>query len=65
MGKDAAHIAAAEQELASWLTAQGPVPDWPGLEALSPARAYPGRHGAIMLAWQAAQQLLPSGRLAR
>lgn len=62
VGKDAARITATEQELTSWLAGQGPMPEWPGLEALSPARAYPGRHGAILLAWQAAQQLLPSGR---
>ena len=62
VGKDAERIAATEQELAFWLTGQGAMPEWPGLEALSPARAYPGRHGAILLAWQAAQQLLPSGR---
>lgn len=65
LGKDAAAIATTEQELLSWLGGQGSMPDWPGLEAIAPARAYPGRHGAIMLAWQAAQQLLPSGRMAR
>lgn len=60
VGKDAVGIAAAEQGLRAWLAGQGPMPDWPGLDAIAPAQAYPGRHGAIMLAWQAAQQLLPS-----
>jgi NifU-like protein involved in Fe-S cluster formation len=61
VGRDAAEIATTEQALLAWLAGQGPMPNWPGLEAIDPARAYPGRHGAIMLAWQAAQQLLPSG----
>jgi NifU-like protein involved in Fe-S cluster formation len=60
VGRDAAEIATTEQALLAWLAGQGPMPNWPGLEAIDPARAYPGRHGAIMLAWQAAQQLLPS-----
>jgi hypothetical protein len=37
------------------------LPDWPGLTAIAAARDYPARHGAIMLAWQAARQLLPTG----
>ena len=61
VGRNAAGIATTEQALLAWLAGQGPMPNWPGLEAIDPARAYPGRHGAIMLAWQAAQQLLPSG----
>lgn len=65
MGKDAAGIATTEQGLRAWLAGQGPMPDWPGLDAIAPACAYPGRHGAIMLAWEAAQQLLPSDRMAR
>jgi NifU-like protein involved in Fe-S cluster formation len=60
VGQDAVGIATTEQALLAWLAGQGPMPDWPGLDAIAPARAYPGRHGAIMLAWQAAQQLLPS-----
>jgi NifU-like protein involved in Fe-S cluster formation len=40
--------------LESWLAVDGPVPDWPGLDLLVPARAYPGRHGAMLLPWKAA-----------
>jgi NifU-like protein involved in Fe-S cluster formation len=60
VGSGAPVIATAHQELLTWLAGNGAMPDWPGIEAIAPAMAYPGRHGAIMLAWQAAQQLLPS-----
>lgn len=61
IGLGAPALATAHNALLAWLKGDGPLPDWPGLEAIAPARAYPGRHDAIMLAWQAAQQLLPSG----
>lgn len=38
----------------NWLHGEETVPAWPGLDLLSPARAFPGRHGAILLPWQAA-----------
>lgn len=60
LGRDAAEIAGTERALLAWLGGDGAMPDWPGLDAIAPARAYPARHGAIMLAWQAARQLLPS-----
>lgn len=59
-GRDAADIAAAETALRAWLSGEGGLPDWPGLDAIAAARDYPGRHGAIMLAWQAARDLLPT-----
>lgn len=64
-GKSAAEIEAAHTALAAWLAGSTPRPDWPGLELLEPARAYPARHGAIRLAWQAARELLSTGALAR
>ena len=65
IGKTGAQIARAGAGLAAWLTGDGPRPDWPGLELLEPARAYPARHGAIKLAWQAATELLPTGDMPR
>lgn len=53
-GRTRQDVAAAREEIASWLSADGALPDWPGVEALEPARAYPGRHAAILLAWDAA-----------
>lgn len=61
IGRDAASVAAAERALRAWLSGEAPRPDWPGLELLEPARAYPARHSAILLAWQAAQGLLHTG----
>jgi len=60
VGRGAANIMDAEQALTQWLAGDEALPDWPGIEVLAPARAYPGRHGAIMLAWQAARNLFPS-----
>ncbi|MEJ5975951.1 iron-sulfur cluster assembly scaffold protein [Novosphingobium sp. PS1R-30] len=60
MGRDARAIAAADDAIAAWLAGEGDLPDWPGLAAIAAARDYPGRHGAIRLAWQAARQLLPT-----
>lgn len=59
-GRDAAAIAHATEELAAWLKEGGPLPDWPGLSAIAAAREYPARHGAIMLAWNAARDALSS-----
>lgn len=61
IGRDAAGIAAANEAIGKWLAGEGDMPDWPGLSAIAAARDYPGRHGAIRLAWQAARQLLPTG----
>lgn len=47
-------------QIEGWLAGDSELPDWPGLDAIAPARDYPARHGAIMLAWRAARQLLPS-----
>ena len=59
-GRDAAAIHRAAEAMAGWLADGAAMPDWPGLDALAPARAVPGRHGAIMLAWNAARDLLPT-----
>ncbi len=60
IGREAAGIAELGRALDAWLAGDGPRPDWPGLDLLEPARAYPARHGAIKLAWQAARELLPT-----
>lgn len=58
-GRDRQSIQAARNAIARWLTDDGPLPEWPGLAVLDPARAYPARHGAILLAWNAALAALP------
>lgn len=59
IGRSRADIHGAEHALARWLSGEGASPEWPGIDTIAPARGYPGRHGAIMLAWQAAKELLP------
>jgi NifU-like protein involved in Fe-S cluster formation len=60
-GKSGADIAHARQSIAVWLADGGPLPDWPGLVTLEAARAFPGRHNAILLAWDAALAALANG----
>lgn len=60
MGRGLAEIEAAHRALTAWLAASGDLPDWPGLDAIAPARDYPARHGAIMLPWTAARDALSS-----
>lgn len=59
-GRGLAAIEAAHGALTAWLAGAGELPDWPGLEAIAPARAFPARHGAIMLPWTAARDALSS-----
>ena len=59
-GRSAEEIGEASEAIEDWLAGRRERPDWPGLEAIEVARDYPGRHGAIMLAWQAARELLSS-----
>lgn len=59
-GRSADDIAAARIALAQWLTGEEAAPEWPGIALLNPARGYPARHGAILLAWDAALAALAS-----
>jgi NifU-like protein involved in Fe-S cluster formation len=58
-GRTRGEIATARNAIADWLRMDGPMPDWPGFAVLEPVRAYPGRHGAVLLAWDAALAALP------
>lgn len=53
-GRDRAEIAAARAAIGQWLAGEGALPAWPGLDVIAAAQAYPSRHGAIVLAWDAA-----------
>jgi NifU-like protein involved in Fe-S cluster formation len=55
-GRGESDFAQAEVDLLRWLAGEGDLPDWPGLGAIAPARAFPGRHGAILLGWRAVLQ---------
>jgi len=64
-GRDARDVRAATDAMAAWLAGEGPLPDWPGLDAIAKVKHYPARHAAVMLAWKAAQELLSSSDLPR
>lgn len=59
LGQTRSQVAAARNELALWLAGEGAEPPWPGIVLLDPARAYPARHAAILLAWDAALAAIP------
>ena len=59
-GREPAEVRAALDRLATWLGGEGPAPDWPDLALVEPARAYPARHGAMLLPWKAAAAALSS-----
>ena len=54
IGRNKEEVAGALAELESWLAGSGETPtSWPGLEVLEPALSRKGRHGAILLPFQA------------
>ena len=61
-GADAVDLTRARQAIAAWLAGSAPLPDWPGLDVLAPARAHPARHGAVLLAWDAALAALSNAQ---
>lgn len=61
-GRDSGAMALAEQQLTDWLAGNSDLaPDWPGIDLLAPARSYPARHGAILLPFTLATDLLRCG----
>ena len=59
-GHDRDELRGALERLEAWLDDEGPAPEWPDLALLAPARAYPARHGAMLLPWRAALAALSS-----
>ncbi len=64
-GADAGTLADTLDALEGWLASKAPMPDWPDMHLIAPARDYPGRHGAILLPWKAALDALSKGGEAR
>lgn len=57
LGKTPLELAEARDALAAFLKGEADMPgDWPGIEVLSPAQPHKGRHGSILLAFQAAAE---------
>jgi len=59
-GVNLAALQLASDRIEGWLDGEGPMPEWPGLAMIAPARAFPARHGAILLPWKAAITALSS-----
>ena len=59
-GCDLAMLQNEQDRIEGWLDGEAPLPEWPGLSMLEPARHYTARHGAIMLPWKAAIAALSS-----
>jgi len=57
-GASASQITGVLNGLNLWLTGEAELPEWPGLDAIAPARTRPGRHGALLMPWQAAAKAL-------
>ncbi|MGY6638276.1 MAG: iron-sulfur cluster assembly scaffold protein [Erythrobacter sp.] len=64
-GRGASEIAATHQQLEIWLTGQGALPEWPGLNVIAPALPHKGRHSALLLPWTAATEALCSAETKR
>lgn len=60
IGQTRTEVESALAEIELWLIdPEAALPAWPGFDAIVAARAYPARHGAILLPWKAALAALP------
>lgn len=56
IGRTPTELADARDALSAWLAREGGLPDWPGLDVLTPALDYHARHASIRLAFEAAAE---------
>ncbi|OWK30820.1 iron-sulfur cluster assembly scaffold protein [Sphingomonas mucosissima] len=56
IGRTPDELAAARDALTAWLAREGELPNWPGLDVLTPALDYHARHASIRLAFEAAAE---------
>ena len=64
-GRSPAEIAAARDSISKWLSESGALPDWPGFELIEMAKDSKGRHGALLLPWNAAVEALSMPQASR
>lgn len=57
-GMTGADLLEARSAMLLWLKEDGPLPSWPDIELIAAAKDYPGRHGAMLLPWNAAADAL-------
>ncbi|MEM7700581.1 MAG: iron-sulfur cluster assembly scaffold protein [Pseudomonadota bacterium] len=53
-GATEARLRETTEAIRRWLLGEGDLPDWPGLHTIAGALPHPGRHGALLLPWDAA-----------
>lgn len=59
LGRTAQDCVVMATALAAWLDGRSETaPDWPGIAALAPARAYPARHAAILMPFRSVADAL-------
>jgi NifU-like protein involved in Fe-S cluster formation len=62
IGRTPEELVAARDALTGWLARTGELPDWPGLDVLTPALDYHARHASIRLAFEAAAEAAQHAR---
>jgi len=62
VGRTPEELAVARDALTAWLAGEGEMPDWPGLEVLTPALPHSARHPSIRLAFEAAAEATAEAR---
>jgi NifU-like protein involved in Fe-S cluster formation len=62
VGRNRKEVAEALSQLSDWIDHDAPEPSWPGIAALTPARARKGRHGAILLPFRALVAAIEAAR---
>ena len=59
-GRSVNDVSRTRNALSNWLAGKGGKPDWPDIDLIAPAAAFPARHGAMLLPWDAALDALSS-----
>ena len=57
-GRGEGEILTMAERFCAWLEDEAPMPDWPDIALIVPAKAFPARHGAMLLPWNAAKAAL-------
>ena len=63
-GRNIKGLSRVRDQIKDWLSGGKALPDWNGIEQLSEAKHFPGRHEAILLPWSAAIEALSNDQSA-
>jgi NifU-like protein involved in Fe-S cluster formation len=62
IGRRRSEVKDAHDRFAAWLEGSSETSNWPGIEALAPARSRKGRHGAMLLPFRALLAAMDSAK---